>query len=145
MNIAPVSNTSFTASLKRESISNFSKNIYIENPTLNQIVKQYDDAIKEIKEQKEKIVEFDKFMRCDTVKEALKKLPEEDSIVIYDRCKGRTIPFDPALVYETSDNRKVELLSKTNNSIKFDTYKENNHIDMTGILNWLSALSEMFN
>ena len=147
MSIGRLSNLSFGASVKRESLRHLFSKKTIDNPTLKDITDDYDAAIENIRRQKQSAIELDEFMHSDEVKAALDKLPKNDSVKICSRYRGIYIKNGLHLMYLTDNGSIIsKILNNPNNERYFSSKEAQNSdgsIDKEGILSWLNSICEV--
>lgn len=143
MKIQPLNNINFLAKIKREKLYDTKTCNVISNPTMEDVLKEYDDAINNIQMQKQKAINLDVFMRSDDVKELTDDLPQDDLIVINERYGDGIRPMEYTLEYRPNDNTGIDAMRSSDVSRFCRAYKtaDSSFLEEDKIIDWLKKLS----
>jgi len=149
MKISSVNNLNFGAKLISNMSTGYSTKVR-KSLSKEEISKNYDNQIKEIKKQKKVALELDEFLKSDEINELIKQLPEDDEVEIISLLNDRPMRLE---YYPKATKYKARLwqLSISQNAYKPVNYNicpaqnEEGELDKNGIKTWLEKVANALN
>ncbi len=140
-----INSVSFCANIKREAIYGADIKKLADNPSLEQILNEYDNEINYYENKKKSAKELDEFMHSDKVTEKTANLPREDYIEIYSRPQWNTKNSNHRLYYLTKNQTTIDKLlngsTSEENIFYYSVQEKDGEIDKKGILSWLDRIT----